>query len=334
MPMNLNAFVQAFRGDYIEDHHAVSLVVMNSAGETLFVAGNPELEVHMRSSAKAFQALALFQSGAFERFGLSLKELSLCCASHDGTADHIETARGILAKIGLDESYLNCGAHLPSDPSTRQALLSHNEKPTSIHNNCSGKHAGMLAIAKALSAPLEAYEAREHPVQELIFQAGTDLTGIKSIPSAIDGCSVPTFILPLSVAACMYAQFADPVTAPEAHREGLSTIFEAMQAYPDMIAGPDSIDTQLMQALPKIAVKRGAQGYYGMAIKDSQHGHLGVTLKLESGSNEARDVFIVELLEYLGVLSSDVPMKWRQQEIKNHRDIVTGHYKANIQKQD
>ena len=332
MPIKLNAFVEAFRGDFVEDIHKVSLIVVNSAGETLFVAGNPELQVHMRSSAKPFQAQALFQSGAYEQFGLSLKELALCCASHDGSADHIETARGILRKIGLNETYLNCGGHYPGDTETRKALLAKGEEPADIHNNCSGKHSGMLAIARALDAPLEAYETREHPVQTLIFDIAYEMLDIENIPHAIDGCSVPTFILPLGDAAKMYAQLSDPGTAKDKYREGLITVFQAMQAHPDMIAGFESIDTQLMQAVPNIAVKRGAQGYYGMAIKDSKYGHLGICLKLESGSNEARNVFIIALLEYLGVLSEDRPMKWRKQAISNHRGMVTGYYHAGIER--
>ncbi len=331
MTQLLNCKIEAIRGGYIEDRHQVSMVIMNDAGEILFTAGNPNLSVHMRSSAKAFQGQVLFQSGAVEKYDLSLKELSLCCASHDGTADHIATAQGILKKICLDENALNCGAHLPSDPDSKHDLLSNDRQPTAIYNNCSGKHAGMLAATLAMGADIATYEAIEHPLQQAIFDCGKALSGMDEIPYGIDGCSLPAFIMPLTNAAKMYTAFVSPETAPEKYQTGLAKIFEAMQAHPEMIAGPDSVDTQIMQVIPTLAAKRGAQGYYGMAIKDTKYGNLGITLKVEDGSNGARDVFIVKLLEFLEVLSPDVPMVWRDKEIRNHRGILTGNYQASIE---
>lgn len=330
MPTQLNAFINAYRGDYIEDQHNVSLIIKKPNGETLFTAGKPDMQVHMRSSAKPFQAQALFQSGAYQKYQLSLKELALCCASHEGSQDHIGTANAILKKQNLNETALNCGAHQPSDKEQKTKLQQQHAQATAIHNNCSGKHAGMLAIANALSAPLDNYESINHPVQQLIFESARVLANVKEIPHAIDGCSLPTFILSLGDAATLYTRLADPNSAPEAYQTGLKTVFEAMQSYPDMIAGHGVIDTEIMKAIPTVAVKRGAQGYYGIAVKQSKYGPLGITLKVEDGSNQARDVFIIEILEYLNILDPKLPMKWRDQEIVNHRGIVTGRYQAEI----
>lgn len=328
MSKQLSAYINAYRGDFVEDHHVVSLAIVSPQGETLFTAGNPDLNVPMRSSAKPFQAQALFQSGAYRQFALSLKELALCCASHEGSAEHLQVAEGILQKLGLTEAALNCGAHLPGDKESRARLASSGQAVSAIYNNCSGKHSGMLAVAKALGASITDYETREHPVQELIFEIARALSGVSTIPYAIDGCSVPTFILPLRDSAHMWACFADPSTAPAAYQEGLETVSRAMQAHPEMVAGVGANDTVFMQNIPMLVAKRGAQGYYGLALKDSRYGPLGLTLKVENGSNEARDILLVELLEFLGVLSTATPLPWRRPEISNHRGIVTGYWEA------
>ncbi|MCA9837305.1 MAG: asparaginase [Trueperaceae bacterium] len=323
------AFVDAYRGKFVEDHHQISLLAVNPQRETIICAGNPAHKIAMRSSSKPFQALALFASGAFEKYNFSLKELALCCASHEGSQDHIVTAQGILDKIGLDESYLNCGAHMPSDKASRDHLHETGQKATPIYNNCSGKHSGMLAVAKALGVSPADYEQRDHPVQQLIFKIVSELSGVADIPYGIDGCSVPTFMLSLEAAARMWSSFASPAQYP-GYQEGLETIFRAMHAHPEMLAGEGANDTEFLRAIPELAAKRGAQGYYGLALQDSKFGPLGLTLKVEDGSNEARDVFLIELLEFLGALDPETPMPWRKPEIKNHRGIVTGYWQPEL----
>lgn len=329
MSKDLTAFVDAYRGDFVEDHHPISLVALSPQGELLFSAGNPILQIAMRSSSKPFQALAVILSGAYKTYGFSLKELALCCASHEGSKEHLEVAQGILDKLGLDESFLNCGSHLPGDKGSRAFLKENHQDPTPIYNNCSGKHSGMLAVAKALGVSPEHYEQREHPVQQLIFATIKDLTGLNAIPYGIDGCSAPNFILPLEAAAKMWSTLAAPETAPK-YKEALETIFRAMQAYPEMVAGEGEIDTVLMRAIPGLAAKRGAQGYYGLALKDSKYGPLGLVLKVEDGNSAAREVFVIELLEFLGVLDPNLAMPWRRPEIKNHRGLVTGYWQVSL----
>jgi len=254
----MDAYTYAYRGGLIENRHKVSLAIVGPQGNLLAYSGNPHLSAHMRSSAKPFQALALYLSGAIERFGITPAEVALTCASHDGLEQHVTMATHYLRKIGLDESYLACGIHPPFDLAARKALQQAGQPATVLHNNCSGKHTGMLAAALALGVEPRGYEQPEHPVQQLNLQTLRDLSGHQHIPYGVDGCSVPTFVLPLAPAARMFALLAKPEAAPEKYREGLEAVFRAMRQHPELVAGPRSIDTVLMQTVPHLAAKRRA----------------------------------------------------------------------------
>lgn len=327
----MNAYTYAYRGGLIENRHKVSLAIVGPKGNLLAYSGNPHLAAHMRSSAKPFQALALYLSGAIQRFGITPAEVALTCASHDGMEQHVTIAANYLHKIGLDESYLACGAHLPFDPAARKALQQAGQSPTVLHNNCSGKHTGMLATALALGANPRGYEQPEHPVQQLNLLTLRDLSGHHHISYGVDGCSVPTFVLPLASAARMFALLAEPEAAPPKYQEGLQAVFQAMQQHPDLVAGPQSIDTVLMQKLPQLASKRGADGYYGMALRGTRWGSIGVALKVESGSNEAREPMVIRLLEELGILTSEVALEWRRPLIRNVRRLEVGYLEARLE---
>jgi L-asparaginase II len=328
--LQMNAWVYSYRGDIIENRHRVSLVVMRADRTIYAAAGDYTRFVPLRSSAKAFQAQALFQSGAFDKFKITAEELALACASHEGTPQHTEVAQGLLTKLGLTADQLACGTHLPINKSARLALEQTGESPTTLHNNCSGKHSGMLAVALALGANPQGYETPEHPVQALIFRIMRDLSGVADIPYGIDGCSVPAFSLPLDAAAWMFVQLAAPELAPAGYREGLETTFQAKRTHPNLVAGEGAIDTVLMQTIPGLAVKRGAEGYYGMALRESPHGPLGITLKVDDGNQQVREAFVVRLLEHLGVLREDVSLPWRRPVLTNHRGLETGHIEAVI----
>ncbi|GIW24439.1 asparaginase [Meiothermus sp.] len=327
----MNAYTYAYRGGLIENRHRVSLAIMGPRGNLLAYSGNPYLTAPMRSSAKPFQALALYLSGAITRFGITPAEVALTCASHDGMEQHVTMAANYLHKIGLDAGYLVCGAHLPFDPASRKALQQSGQPATVLHNNCSGKHTGMLAAALALGADPRGYEQPDHPVQQLNLQTLRDLSGHHHIPYGVDGCSVPTFVLPLAPAARMFALLAEPRVAPPKYQEGLEAIFQAMRQHPDLVAGPHSIDTVLMQQIPQLVAKRGADGYYGMALRNTRWGSIGVALKVESGSNEAREPMVVRLLEELGLLSPEVPLEWRRPLLRNVRKLEVGHLEARLE---
>lgn len=328
--MNPYSYVYAYRGGLIENRHRVSLAILKPDGSLLAASGNPGLRAHLRSSAKPFQAQALFQTGAIERFGLSPEEIALTCASHDGMPRHVETVAAYLHKIGLGPEYLACGAHLPFDQAARKALLAAGEKPTVLHNNCSGKHTGMLAAALAMGVEPAGYEQPQHPVQQLNIQILRDLSGEPEVPYGVDGCSVPTFVLPLEAAARMFARLAQPQAAPQQYRVGLEVTFQAMRRHPDLVAGPESIDTVIMQKIPGLVAKRGADGYYGMALRQSEWGPIGVALKVEDGSNAAREPFVVRLLEALGVLSPEEELEWRTPKLLNVRKLEVGYLEGQV----
>lgn len=328
--MNPYSYVYAYRGGLIENRHRVSLAILKPDGSLLASSGNPDLRAHMRSSAKPFQTQALFQTGALERFGLIPQEIAITCASHDGMARHVETVAAYLHKIGLGPEYLACGAHLPFDNEARKALLAAGEKPSVLHNNCSGKHTGMLAAALARGVEPGGYEQPQHPVQQLNLQILRDLSGVQEVPYGVDGCSVPTFVLPLEGAARMFARLAQPQAAPQQYQAGLEATFQAMRQHPDLVAGPASIDTVIMEKIPGLVAKRGADGYYGMALRQSKWGPIGIALKVEDGSNAAREPFVVRLLETLGVLSPEEPLEWRTPKITNVRKLEVGYLEGKV----
>ncbi|MCS7193976.1 MAG: asparaginase [Meiothermus sp.] len=325
------SYTYAYRGGLLENRHRVFIAIVEPQGRLLAHSGPPGWVAPLRSTAKPFQALALYLSGAVGRFGLTPAEVALSCASHDGTPAHIALAAQYLEKIGLGPEHLACGAHLPLDPEARQALHRSGEAASPLHNNCSGKHAGMLAAALALNASPHGYEKPEHPVQQLILQTLRELSGQPQIPQAVDGCSVPTFALPLASTARMFALLAHPGAAPRQYREGLKGVFAAMQQHPEWVAGPRSMDTVLMRRVPGLVAKRGADGYYGMALQNSRWGPIGIALKVESGSNEAREPMVVRLLEELGVLSPEEELPWRRPALKNVRGLEVGHLEAHLE---
>jgi L-asparaginase II len=323
------SFIYEYRGNIIENRHAVSVAVVNASGKLVAYAGNPGLQAHMRSSAKPFQTQALFLSGAVKHFGFTQKEIALASASHMGTPEHVEVAQGMLTKLGLSFENLACGIHAPADYESRKTLEASGQKPSTIHNNCSGKHSGMLSVALMLKAPLEGYEKLEHPVQQLNLQTIKDLSGIEDIPWGIDGCSVPTFVLPLENAARMFAFLAEPQKAPTTYQEGLEGTFQAIKAFPIMVAGHEELDTVLIQGLSEAVSKGGAEGYEGVALRDTPYGPLGVVFKVEDGNSVVRGTAVVKVLELLGQDTTALE-KWRHPIIYNHRKIETGYITADI----
>ncbi len=324
------SFVYEYRGNTIENRHAVSVAIVNTSGKLVAYTGNPKLQAHMRSSAKPFQTQALFLSGAINHFGFTQKEIALASASHLGTPEHVAVAQEMLTKLGLSFEHLACGIHAPADYESRKALEASGQKPTAIHNNCSGKHSGMLSVALMLKAPLEGYENPGHLVQQLNLQTIKDLSGITDIPWGIDGCSVPTFALPLENAARMFAFLAEPQHAPAKYQEGLESTFQAMKAFPVMVAGHGELDTVLTEGMSDAVSKGGAEGYEGVALRNTPHGPLGVIFKVEDGNSAVRGPAVVRVLELLGQDTTALE-KWKRPAITNHKKITTGYVEASIE---
>ena len=223
------------------------------------LAGDADKVTYMRSSAKPIQATAAAESGALERFGITEQELAVICASHGGEPMHVEAVRSILARIGLDEDALGCGAHAPSYTPAAIALYRAGQTPTAIHNNCSGKHSGMLAAAQALGAPTATYLDPDHPVQQRILHSVAYYSGLgtRTITVAVDGCSAPVFGFPLYGMALMYARLVSPQRLLAERATAARRIVAAMQAYPEMVGGTGRFDSDVMNVGGKRLVAKG-----------------------------------------------------------------------------
>jgi L-asparaginase II len=290
------------RGDRVESAHRVAYAVADPAGALLRHEGDVGRPVFPRSAVKPLQAVALIESGAAERFAVSEPELALACASHGGEPMHTEIVAAWLARIGLDPSALECGAHPPSHEPTARRLIAERRSPSPLHNNCSGKHAGMLTLALHLGAPIAGYIAPDHPVQQRIGTVLAAMSGTSLAPPAVDGCGIPTHPLPLADLATAMARLADPGPDPAdapGRAEACARIRAAMAAHPLLVAGTGRACSLVMAAAPDVLVKTGAEGVYVAALPGRK---LGLALKVADGASRAAVVALLALLAKLGAL--------------------------------
>jgi L-asparaginase II len=336
--------VKTTRGDVVETVHRGALAVVDSDGRLITRAGDPGLIVSMRSSAKPFQLLPLIESGAADRLGFSERELAVMAASHNGSDIHVETVAGILDRLGLDERALLCGTHPPIDRQAAEALIRAEKPPSPLHNNCSGKHASMLAYAVSQGWPIEDYTDPTHPVQMSIVQTLAEMTDwpVERIHVGIDGCSVPVFGLPLRQAALAYARLAGPSGLPQPRQSACRRVVAAMTHHPEMVAGRGRFDTALMRAGDGyIVAKGGAAGYQGVGLLPEVvpnrpagirgSAALGLALKIEDG-NGRRGIppATLEALRQLGVLErleTDALAEladFGPRALGNYRNLTTG----------
>ncbi len=282
----------------MESRHRIHLAVTDSRGRLVFSAGDPALVTFFRSAAKPFQLLPLVDSGAVEALGLTPLHLAVAAGSHSAEARHLETVQDFLRRAGCTEADLECGPHEPMDPAAARALSRRETAPAPIHNNCSGKHAAMLTLARHRGWPLAGYRRPDHPVQEAMLQEVARWTGRSpnSIRLGGDGCGVVTFALPLQAMAQAYSALGRA-----AHRgEGAARqVVGAMMDEPFQVAGTGRLCTLLMETAPgKVFVKVGAEGVYGAGIPSEG---LGIVLKVEDGGRRAAEPALLRVLEHLGV---------------------------------
>jgi L-asparaginase II len=305
--------VEVRRGGITESRHRGHIVGVLPDGETVALLGMPETVTYLRSSAKPHQAIPLIASGAADRFGFDEREIALACASHSGEAVHVEVAGSMLNKIGLGPDALKCGVHEPFSLEAADELRAKGEAPSVLHNNCSGKHAGMLALALHLGAPIETYHQSENPVQLAIGKVVSQFSGIDILDIAIgvDGCGVPVFGITVKAMALMYARLVSPPAEfDEQTRNACARIVAAMMAYPELIGGTkDRLDTEIMEAAKgRLVSKVGAEGVYTVGILPSPEWPkgLGLAFKIEDGDDKrARPVVVIESLRQLGILKDE-----------------------------
>ena len=344
--MNPQPLFETTRGDLVESVHHGSIAVADSNGKLIASYGDPQTVAFLRSSAKPFQALPFVERGGVEHFGFTPRELAIVCASHEGSNLHVQTVQDMQKKIGIAESHLQCGAHLPGDVNAFKSLILNDQPPTPIRNNCSGKHTAMLAHAQMRGLPLDNYLDIEHPIQQDILASIADLCLVPSekVVLGVDGCSAPNFAIPLYHAAVGMARMCDPHGLPEARAAACRKITSAMTSHPEMVSGEGEFDCELMHAGGgKIVCKRGAEGYQivglmpgvlgkgspgaGIAFKVSDGDASRMSVNLES-SSRVRPAVTLEILRQLGALSSKQEQALGRfgpvKSVQNHRGIVTG----------
>ncbi|MFD1745414.1 asparaginase [Rhizobium helianthi] len=288
--------VEVTRGDYVESRHRGMAVVVDGAGKTVFSVGDVAAPVFPRSACKAMQALPLVESGAADAFGLTQRELALACSSHSGEEDHVATAAGMLAKAGRDLGALECGAHWSGHEKIliRQARTL--DAPTALHNNCSGKHCGFICTCVHAGKNHAGYVHYDHPLQAEIRAVMEGLTEAKLGPDlcGTDGCSIPTYALPLQALAHGFAKMATGMSLSTTRAKASKRLMEACMAEPFFVAGTDRACTKAMQIAPgKIFAKTGAEGVFVAALPEQG---LAMAVKCEDGATRAAECMIFSLL--------------------------------------
>jgi L-asparaginase II len=296
--------VEAIRGGLVESRHRGACAVADAAGALVLALGDVERPVYGRSAIKPLQALPLIESGAADAYGLDAREIALACASHRGEKMHVAAVEAWLARLGLGVGDLECGAHAPTDPVAAATLLRAGEKPSALHHNCSGKHAGFLTTARHLGEPIRGYIDAAHPVQRRVLAALEAMTGLdlSTAPRGIDGCGIPVIGIPLAALARAMARLADPADLAAHRAAAARRLLDAMAAEPLMVAGTGSFTSTVMAiAGRRVRLKPGAEGVFCAALPE--HG-LGIALKIADGAARAAEVALGAILCRLGALDA------------------------------
>jgi L-asparaginase II len=307
------SLVVVSRGPIVESRHRGHLVAVDGQEKTVAALGAPQTVTYIRSSGKPFQAMPLVTSGAADHFGFSEKEIAIACGSHSGEPEHVATVQSMLARIGMDEAALKCGAHVPFSAEMARQLVENHQEPSVLQNNCSGKHAGMLALALHLGAPTKTYDQPANPVQQQILNTVSTFSDVPLEELAIgtDGCGAPIFGLPVHAMALMYARLIKPPDKFDAIvKNACKRIVNAMISFPEMVGGKKGrLDTELIRAgKGRLISKIGAEGVYtvGALPCDQWPDGLGFALKVEDGDDHrARPPAVIEALRQLGLLSPE-----------------------------
>jgi L-asparaginase II len=305
--MSNPVLVELTRAGALESFHRGAAAIVDAAGKVVWSVGDIDRPIFARSSLKMLQALPLVESGAADAFAVSPTELALACASHSAEPFHVSAVAAWLGRLGCDETCLACGAHVPINEAAARALVVAGQAPTRLHNNCSGKHAGFLTVARHLGAPTQGYERPDHPVQRQVLAAMGEMAGVDmgALPLGIDGCAAPAPALPLRALATATARIADPDRLPAARAEAARRLDAAVRAHPLYVAGAGRACTAIIEAAEgAFSVKTGAEGVYVAVLREQG---LGVALKIDDGAGRAAETAVAALLVALGVVSAEHP---------------------------
>lgn len=334
--------VEALRGGVVESAHRGAWAVVDAQGVVRASVGDVLRPIFPRSAVKLLQALPLVASGAAEAFQLTPYELALTCASHNGEAIHTQAAAAMLAKAGLDPSALECGVHAPYFEAAQRALLLGAQQPTALHNNCSGKHAGFACLGSLMARSagldgadfLRGYTEPKHPVMREVRAALEATTGfaLDTAACGVDGCSIPTYAIPLKHLALAFARVATGQGLSPAHADAAQRLRSAIAQAPEMVAGTGRFDTRVMQRMgTRVCCKVGAEGVYCAALPEVGW---GLALKMDDGNNaRAAEVLMAALIQrflpldegdqaFMTAFSAPVLRNWRGLEVGQLRAVI------------
>lgn len=319
--------VEVRRGEVLESFHRGVICIVGHDNRILYSVGDVQQICFPRSALKFFQQIPLLCSGAVEHFGFTEKEIALFCGSHNGEHTHVDTVRGILAKIGLDESALLCGPQMPTLREDQYELIKADLQPQRIHNNCSGKHAGFLAYCVYRNWPTDNYIDPAHPLHQEILDVIADFHEYPKaqIQQGVDGCSAPIFAFPVFNQAVAYKNLVYPARFSEAVQKACKTMVDAIVKYPEMIAGKKRYCSDLMRLSEgKLIGKTGADGVYSIGIRDLNY---GICIKVDDGKMGPQYNIAQAVIEQLGILSEAANSRLRHyvhHENRNFGNMVTG----------
>lgn len=294
--MSNACLVDVTRGTLVECRHAGAIAVADADGGTVWSIGDVERPVFPRSAIKGLQAIPLIETGAAEAYGLSGAELALACSSHKSEARHVATAASVLEKCGLGEDALECGSHWPKLIKDQKALILAGREPGALHNNCSGKHSGFLCLSRHLGADPAGYVKPEHQVQQTVRACLEDMTGAahQHDRCGTDGCSIPTYAVPLSSLATAFAMFGTGQGLSDDRARAASQLRSACAEYPFHVSGTGGFCTEIMKRFgERVFVKTGAEGVFCATLPEQG---LGIALKCDDGATRASEVMMAHII--------------------------------------
>lgn len=302
---NMEILVTTFRNGIDDLVTTGTVAVVDYKGNLLYSIGDVNKMAYARSSAKLMQTMVPVMLGVDKEYGFTMEEISQISASHSGEKIHVDTVKSILKKADLNESYLQCGEHYPFKVDVTKAMKERGEMALPIHNNCSGKHAGMIATAKFMNENVSTYYQMDHPVQERITKAIAKICGIEEekLVLGLDGCGVPVHALPVERFAYGFARMCKSSSLPEGYNEAAKLVVNSVMKHPVNASGSDRIDNKLMIKYPgKLVVKSGANGYFGGGIPEKG---IGFAIKTNDSVSVNRNIVLIEVLHQIGFISNE-----------------------------
>ncbi|RKF14268.1 asparaginase [Alginatibacterium sediminis] len=323
--------IEVYRNELVESRHRGAFCVVDQHSNVVLKAGDIEQKVYPRSGVKIIQALPLVTSGAADYFGFTDQELALICSSHGAESEHIEILASIFDKIDVDPKALECGIHWPMFEAAGRELARQGLHADARHNNCSGKHAGLLAMAKYSKHPLQGYSQLSHPLQQIIRRQFEDLAqlNLSHAPVGIDGCSIPTWAMPLRSIAEMMQKFSEPSRMNDKKLgAAMARLSHATRHHPHMVAGTQRYCSVMMGAFAEdIFVKIGAEGIFCAFVRSQK---LGIAVKSDDGAFRGAEAILSGILNKLGAIDERTLKQagcedLLQPVIRNHKQIEVGH---------